>query len=376
MLRLYDTRTRQARPIGDGGLLRMYSCGPGGPGRAHLGDLRSALLADLIRRSAEHRHHATVLACAGIADLAGAGADADADADQAAYQADCAALNLRPAEHSPRASQDIALITGMISRLIEAGSAQVAAGGSVYFDARSAAGYGELCGDRPPGAGPGDWALWEGAPPGRAPAWAAPWGRGVPGWPAACSALARHYLGEVIDLHTADIGLCFPHAEQERAQSNALAGREVVRHWAHSGRVRFGGGAPAGADGPVVELSGLAGRGLDPLALRLAFLGRPYRQPLDLTWDDLTTADQALRHWRALVAQWACSPSKPMCSQVTSQIAAAFDDDLDTPAALGALRALAQDPQIPPGAKFETFAYTDQLLGLDLARDVGRAAAG
>ena len=65
-----------------------------------------------------------------------------------------------------------------------------------------------------------------------------------------------------------------------------------------------------------------------------------------------------------------------MCSQVTSQIAAAFDDDLDTPAALGALRALAQDPQIPPGAKFETFAYTDQLLGLDLARDVGRAAAG
>ncbi|HTS96957.1 MAG TPA: cysteine--tRNA ligase [Streptosporangiaceae bacterium] len=374
MLRLYDTRTRQARPIGRGGLLRAYSCGPGGPGRAHLGDLRSGLLADLIRRSAEHRHHLTVVACEGIADLAGAGPDADAD--QAAYQADRAALNLRPAEHSPRASQEIALITGMISRLIEAGSAQVAAGGSVYFDARSAAGYGELSGDRPPGARPGDWALWEAAPPGREPAWAAPWGSGVPGWPAACSALARHYLGEVIDLHTADVGLCVPHGEQERAQSDALAGHEVVRHWAYSGRVRFGGEAPAGAGGAGDGPSDLAERGLDPLALRLAFLGWPYRQPLDLTWDALTAADRALRRWRALVAQWACSPSKPMCAQVTSQIAAAFDDDLDTPAVLGALRALARDPQIPPGAKFETFAYTDQLLGLDLARDVGRAAAG
>jgi cysteinyl-tRNA synthetase len=75
------------------------------------------------------------------------------------------------------------------------------------------------------------------------------------------------------------------------------------------------------------------------------------------------------------VAEWACSPSKPMCAEVTSQIPAAFDDDLDTPAALRAVRKLEKDPEIPPGSKFESFAHADQLLGLDVARDIGRAPA-
>jgi cysteinyl-tRNA synthetase len=129
----------------------------------------------------------------------------------------------------------------------------------------------------------------------------------------------------------------------------------------------------AGSAGSAVLLSDLAARGLDPLALRLALLEHPYRQPMNLTWDGLNAADRALRRWREQVAEWANSPSKPMCAEVAGQIAAAFDNDLDTPTALRALRSLEQDRQIPPGSKFETFAYTDQLLGLDLAREIGRA---
>jgi hypothetical protein len=112
--------------------------------------------------------------------------------------------------------------------------------------------------------------------------------------------------------------------------------------------------------------------GLDPLALRLALMQRPYRDEATLTRDDLESAGEQLRHWRALVKHWADSPSKPMCAQYTGDFLGALDDDLDTPAALRTLSALAADQVIPDGSKFESFAHLDRFLGLDLAREVGR----
>jgi cysteinyl-tRNA synthetase len=368
VFRLYDTQTRQAEAIVPSGarLLRMYSCGPA-PGRyAHIGDLRSFLLDDLIRRNAEYRHNLTVLTCQNISAAGRLSHDGKAAED--AFRADCSALNLRPADSSPRAPEWTGVITDMIARLIESGHAYPAPGGSVYFDARSFPGYGELSGSQGSDA---DWVLWKAAPAGRP----APWGPGFPGWHTECSALSLHNLGEVIDIHTGGIGLLFPHHENERAQSDSVAGHEVVRHWVHGERLLFDGAAMGEPAGNVVLLSGLADRGLDPLALRLAFLGHRHREQMNLTWESLGAADRALRRWRELVAGWASSPSKPMCAEVTSQVAAAFDDDLDTPAALRALRRLEDDPEIPPGSKFESFAHADQLLGLDLARDIGRAPA-
>jgi len=119
-------------------------------------------------------------------------------------------------------------------------------------------------------------------------------------------------------------------------------------------------------------LADLGQRGLDPLALRLAFLERRYRERLDLTWPGLTEADRTLRQWREQVADWATHPSRPMSAPHVAEIAGAFDDDLNAPAALAVLRDLASTADISPGAKFETFAHVDQLLGLDLVREVGR----
>jgi cysteinyl-tRNA synthetase len=388
VFQLYDTRTRQAEPIQPAGgrMLRIYTCGPVADRGAHVGDLRPYLLADLIRRHAEHRLRLTVLAVQDIADVGHPGQDG-ARENERAFLADCSALNLRPAETSPRASDGIGLTIDMISALVEAGHAYPAGDGSVYFDARSFPGYGELSGDHlaeprpgdPAGEtedqkrSPADWMLWTGTAPGHEPAWPAPWGTGYPVRSAQCSALSLHYLGDVIEVHTGGIDLCFPHHEDERAESDSVTGHEVVRHWIHGEHLLFDGQVMAGSAGNVVLLSDLADRGLDPLALRLALLEHPYRQQMNLTWDALNAADRALRRWRELVAEWASSPSKAMCAEVTGQIAAAFDDDLDTPAALRALRSLEEDRQIPPGSKFETFVYTDQLLGLDLAREIGRA---
>jgi cysteinyl-tRNA synthetase len=134
--------------------------------------------------------------------------------------------------------------------------------------------------------------------------------------------------------------------------------------------------SPAGvlfSDDPAdVGVADLVARGFDPLALRLAFLQRHYRQPITLGWDAIAAADESLRWWRKRVADGARSPSKPICTQQVRQITAALDDDLDTPAALTTLGALAGDGTIPPGARFETFAYLDRLVGLDLASEVGR----
>jgi cysteinyl-tRNA synthetase len=363
--------------------LRIYTCGPVPDRRAHVGDLRSYLIPDLIRRHAEHRLRLTVQSCQDIADAGPVGQDGAVD-NERAFLADCSALNLRPADSSPRASDGVGLTIDMISALLDAGHAYPAGDGSVCFDARSFPGYGELSGNRLddplPGdeAGdrkrqPADWALWTASAPGQEPAWPAPWGTGFPVRSAQCSALSLHFLGEVIDIHAGGIDLCFPHHEHERAESNSVTGHEAVRHWAHGQDLLFDGRLMAGSAGNAVLLSDLADRGLDPLALRLTFLEHPYRQRMNLTWDTLNAADQTLRRWRGLVADWANSPSKPMCAEVTGQIAAAFDDDLDTPAALRALRSLEEDRQIPPGSKFETFAYTDQLLGLDVASEIGRA---
>jgi cysteinyl-tRNA synthetase len=401
VFRLYDTRTRQVEAIEPrGGLLRMFSCGPPVDRPAHLGHLRTNLLDDLIRRNAERRHHLTVLSAQSIADAGHVtGTDAVlARKHEDAFGADCSALNLRPIDQPLRASESIALMTGMIARLIESGHAHAAPDGSVYFEARSFPGYGDLSGHEPAG----DWALWHAAPEagapeagapeaaapeaaapeaaapeGGEPAWPAPlgasWGAGFPGWATECSALALHHLGEVIDIHTGGVDLRFPHHENERAQSNSLTGREVVRHWVHGEHLLFDGRQIATSAGNAVFLDDVTVRELDPLALRLAFLEHHYRQQMNLTWDTLGAADRALRRWRELVAEWASSSSKPMCAEVTSEIAAAFDGDLDTPAALRTLRTLELDPEIPPGSKFETFAHADQLLGLDLARDIGRA---
>jgi cysteinyl-tRNA synthetase len=249
VFRLYDTRTGQAAEIAlpPGGLLRMLVAGP--PHRpAHAGDLRTFLVADLIRRNAERRHDLSV-----VATMIITGQEHDDG-----FLSDTSALNIQPADQTA--------------------GAQTAAG--------------------------------------------------------------------------------------------SVASREIIvgSYRVRTGPVLFEGQEDAG----TAPLADMAGRGLDPLALRLAYLSGRYREQADLTWDMLGDADEQIRRWRESVGRWAELPSKPMCAQVTAQVAAAFDDDLDTPAALRALQELEQDPEIPAGSKFESFLRADQLLGLDLPRDIGR----
>ncbi len=410
MLRLTDTRTRSVEEIRPAtpGLLKVYACGPTVYRFAHVGNLRTYLLSDLIVRAAE-RHNLRVELVQNITDvghlqddtldegedkvLAQARAEGKSAFDvarfyEAAFHRDLAALNIRPAAAYPRASDCIGLMLDLIAALIAAGHAYAAPGVGVFFDARSFPSYGAISGNRldevRPGAGAAgertaagkrfhaDWALWKSAGAARARVWDSPWGPGFPGWHVECSAMSLEFLGRTIDVHTGGIDLRFPHHEDERAQSDAVAGAEVVRHWVHAEHLLFEGRKMAKSTGNVVLLDDVAGGGYDPLALRLAYLSGRYRQQMNLSWDAIAAADKTLRRWRGRVAEWAESPSKPMCADYLGRVLDAVDDDLDTPTALVALRELERDDVIPPGSKFETFASVDGLLGLDLARDVGR----
>ncbi|MQA86876.1 MAG: cysteine--tRNA ligase [Streptosporangiales bacterium] len=411
MLRLYDSRTRRVEEIVPArrGELRMYVCGPTVYRYAHVGNFRSYLFADLIRRAAE-RHRLRVTACQNITDVGHLEDDTDIDPHgedkilaqartegvdafelarryEDAFWCDTQALNIRPPEHSPRASESIDLMIDLIGRLIESGHAYVAPDGSVFFDSRSFPSYGAISGNRLDDLRPGhrhedsidekkrfhaDWALWKAAGTKRQMTWESPWAVGYPGWHIECSAMSLHFLGTPIDVHTGGIDLRFPHHEDERAQSETAVGREVVRHWVHGEHLLFEGRKMAKSAGNVVLLSDLASRGLDPLALRLALMEHRYRQQMNLTWNDLHAADKTVRRWRARVADWAESPSRPMSSDHVQRIHEAVDDDLDTPTALRVLRELEKEPAVPAGAKFETFVYLDGILGLDLASDIGQ----
>jgi cysteinyl-tRNA synthetase len=412
-MRLYDTRTRQVEdivPIKRGQLL-IYACGPTVYRYAHVGNYRTFLLSDLIRRVADVRHRWQVTVVQNITDVGHLADDADIDPTgedkvlaaaraegktsydiarfyEDAFFADLAALNIHPADEHPRATESIDLIIDLIARLIDHGSAYVGTDGTVYFDAQSFPSYGAISGNRLDDLRPGhredaekltagkrfhaDWALWKSAAAGREMVWESPWGPGFPGWHIECSAMSLRFLGERFDIHSGGIDLRFPHHEDERAQSEAAVGHEVVNHWVHGEHLLNEGRKMAKSTGNVVLVSDVAARGHDPLALRLFFLGGRYRQQMNLTETALAAADKRLARWRVKVAEWAESPSRAMCADYLDRIEGAFDDDLDTPAALVALGELEKDDTIPPGSKFETFVHVDQLLGLDLMRDIGK----
>jgi cysteinyl-tRNA synthetase len=403
MLRIYDTRARQVAEISAGRALRMYTCGPTVYRYAHVGNLRTYLLSDLIRRVLERRR-VRVVVCQNITDVGHLAGDADEGEDKVlaqaraegrsvselarfyedAFMSDTAALNLRPPEHMPRASETIDLMVELIAKLIGKGHAYTVPDGSVFFDVRTFPSYGEISGNRLDELKPAhriegvdprkrfhaDWALWK--PNEGELSWDTPWGRGFPGWHVECSAMSLRFLGESIDLHTGGMDLRFPHHEDERAQSDSAAGHEVVKHWVHGEHLLFDGRKMAKSTGNVVLLSDVVAAGLDPLAVRMAFLEHRYRQQLNLTWDTLRAADRTVRRWRARVAEWSESPSAPMAADHVARAESAFDDDLDLPSALRVLRELERDESVAPGAKLESFLHLDQVLGLDLSIEIGK----
>jgi cysteinyl-tRNA synthetase len=299
------------------------------------------------------------------------------------FHKDLARLNIKKANLYPKASESIEMMQSMIAELIKKGSAYVGNDGSVYFDAHSSKGYGEISGNRLDALKPGhkhetsqdgakrfhaDWALWKAAGNRSQMVWPSPWGIGFPGWHIECSAMSLKLLNSHVDVHVGGIDLRFPHHENERAQSNAITGNESVDIWVHGEHLLFEGRKMSKSSGNVLLLQDVIDRGFDPIALRLCLLENRYRSQMDLTWKSIEAANELLLRWRGKISVWASQDGlndsvevDPV--EIDPEIESAIENDIDTPKILLRLRAIEKSEL---RNKRALFMYADQILGLHL----------
>ena len=396
-LSIYDTLSRQVQPVTSiSGVTTMYCCGPTVYRDAHVGNLRTFVLSDLIRRAIELAGGKVVL-IQNITDVGHMSEDIS-NQDKLLLQAevekkdpfeiarmyetrfhqDLAELNVKTADQYPRASQSIELMIAMINKLIVQGFAYVGSDGSVYFDSKSFPSYGLISGNRLDSLKPGhryeysdeggkrfhaDWALWKLAGARTQMIWESPWGAGFPGWHIECSAMSMELLNNYVDVHVGGIDLRFPHHENERAQSNAAIGLETVGLWVHGEHLLFEGRKMSKSSGNVVLLSDVAAQGIDPLSIRLNFLENRFRSQMDLTWSSLKNADAQLSKWRRKMYSWGDSLS-PKFDQ---EFLEAIENDLDTPRALQRLRIVEKSLRIADVDKRAIFIFADEFLALNLS---------
>jgi cysteinyl-tRNA synthetase len=398
--RLYSTLTRKKedlRPLADG-LVRIYSCGPTVYRYAHIGNLRTFMLPDLLCRSLEYLGYRTeqVMNITDVGHLTDDTFDRGEDkmlvsarlekkspeeiaaAYTQAFFDDIAKVNIRPAARYPRATEFVPRMVDLVQKLIESGHAYVV-DGTAYYDIASFPAYGKLsrnttdklmAGARgepdPRKRHPGDFTLWKGAGEHRLQVWPSPWGPGFPGWHIECSAMSMSILGDRFDIHTGGVDNVFPHHEAEIAQSEAAAGHPVVGLWMHGGLLMLSGARMAKSAGNFFRITELEEQGFDPLAFRYLALQAKYRAPLNFSTEGLAGADRALRLLRERIAEWSGGKADVETGW-DARFREAVADDLDMPRAMALLAELLKS-DVEPGAKAALLASWDRVLGLDLAR--------
>lgn len=401
---LFDTKSRKLEPLisSDGKKIKIYSCGPTVYRDAHVGNMRTFLLGDLITRLAKYIGH-KVEFIQNITDVGHMSEDlvedkilAQAKAEfknpfeiaqiyEARFHKDLANLNIKPADKYPKASECIDIMQDLIKKLISKNHAYLASDNCVYFSAQSFAGYGAISGNKLDSLKPGhrfehaedgakrfhaDWALWKAAAGRTEMIWDSVWGAGFPGWHIECSAMSLHFLDEFVDLHLGGIDLRFPHHEDERAQSNCAIDKESVALWVHGEHLLFEGRKMAKSTGNVVLISDLISKNIDPLALRLCFLENRYRSQMDLSWESLKAAHALLQKWRDRIQIWKndVGADEVAVQELIAQVVADFTQDLDTPRAIQKMRNLEKSEEYSGATKFKVFSNLDELFGLNLLK--------
>jgi cysteinyl-tRNA synthetase len=409
-MRLYNSLSREVeevKPV-DGRTVKMYSCGPTVYRYIHIGNMRSFMLGDVIRRGLRLEGQ-DVLWVMNITDVGhmtdeitdtgrdkmelaeadeGLSAREIADKYTQAFLEDADLVGIQRADVYPRATDHIPEMIAIIQTLIEKGHAYEV-GGNVYYDVTTFPDYGKLSGNTleklraghrqeleidPNKRHPADFALWKKAGPGRALKWPSPWGEGFPGWHIECSAMSMKYLGDRFDIHTGGNDNKFPHHEDEIAQSEGFTGHKVVSIWVHGGFLQMGGQKMAKSARNIHRVTDLVDAGIDPLAYRFLCFGSRYRSEMDFSWDALQGANDRLTLIRQRMVDWAQEGGTDV--QVWSEERRSLDRrfrdaiaaDLDLPAAVVVMNETIGSTTLPGGEKHALLTTWDQVLGLDLDR--------
>ena len=405
MLRIYNTLAKRVEEIepAEPGKVSMYTCGPTVYRDAHIGNLRTYMMADWIRRALMH-HGLQVQHIKNITDVGhmrqelvetggdkmilaalaeGKTVQEIAELYAGRFHRDEARLNIMDAHVFPWASQHIPEMLSIVGSLVDKGHAYER-GGNVYFDVPSFPDYGKLSRNTgvdllegvraeadPLKRDPRDFTLWKAAEPGRDVKWDSQWGEGFPGWHIECSAMASRYLGEFFDIHTGGVDNIFPHHEDEIAQSEAAFGEQHVRYWVHAQHLLADGAKMAKSSGNVFLVEELIERGFDPLAFRYLCMTVLYRHRMNFTFTSLKAAEKALTNLRTRVWQWSlepdCNGHSAEADEYRRRFWEAVDSDLNLPGALAVTWEMVRS-SLPGRVKMRMLLEFDEMFGLDLHR--------
>lgn len=414
---LRDTLTRKVRPLesSDGNSFRFYCCGPTVYGPAHIGNFRTFVIQDVFRRLLEvtgmtpkHVRNITDVDDKTITRSQEEGVSLKDFTTQwtDVFHQDCKRLNLLPPHEEAKATEFIDEQIALIETLISKEAAYVAEDGSVYFRIKSFKDYGKLAHLNPEdlktqttnSAGNtnhadeydresiSDFALWKAHKKEDGPnAWDSPWGKGRPGWHIECSAMSMKHLGETFDLHAGGIDLCFPHHENEIAQSESATGKPFCHHWFHNAHLMVEGEKMSKSLGNLYTIEDLIEKGFSPASIRYLLISGIYHQPLNFTFDGLHAADSALgkiekcilhllREARLEKSDWANFAEGKHSADWGrfSPVLESLCDDLNVPEALGRLfteiKKLEQESHTQESAKeaLKALGNVIYVLGLQL----------
>jgi cysteinyl-tRNA synthetase len=368
--RLYNTLTRSIETFEpeDGNTVRMYTCGPTVYKPAHLGNFRTFLFEDLLRRVIALRgwKPVQVMNLTDVDDKIIKSAseqgikitDVTAPVERT-FNEDRHFLRIKDAELYPKATDHIPEMIAIVKRLVERKLAYKADDGTVYFAIDKFKGYGKLSRldtrevksgarvlqDDYSKENAQDFALWKAAKPedeATGAAWDSPWGRGRPGWHLECSAMAMKYLGETLDIHCGGIDLIFPHHEDEIAQSEGATGKTFSRFWCHGEFLLTDGSKMAKRLGNVATVQDLRDQGIPAAAFRHFVFSTHYRKQLNMSGDALEASMEGVKRvadfaQRLADARSATPELEQVADDAEAAAIAALYDDLNAPTALGAL---------------------------------------
>jgi cysteinyl-tRNA synthetase len=368
--RLYNTLTRKIESFSpeDGETVRTYACGPTVYKPAHLGNFRTFLFEDLLRRVITLRGW-KIFQVMNLTDVddkiiklaseRGVSIREVTEPITRIFHADRAYLRIEDAELYPKATDHIPEMIAIVKRLIEQKLAYLADDGSVYYAIDKFKGYGKLSRldtrevrtgarviqDDYSKENAQDFALWKAAKPedeATGAAWDSPWGRGRPGWHLECSAMAMKYLGDTLDIHCGGIDLIFPHHEDEIAQSEGATGKPFSRFWCHGEFLLTDGSKMAKRLGNVATVQDLRDHGVPAAAFRHFVFSTHYRKQLNLSHDALEASIEGVRRIadfaeRLAGAKAATPELEKIAEETDAEVTAALFDDLNAPIALGAL---------------------------------------
>jgi len=411
-IRLHESLTRsvlELKPAQPDGVFRFYNCGPTVYAPAHIGNFRSFVINDVIRRLLELEFgpgkvkHVRNLTDVDDKTIKRAQDEKRPLADVTRqwtekFHADCVALNCLAPHVEPTATGHIHEQVDMIDVLMKKGNAYRAADGSVYFKVSSFDDYGRLSRVKERDLQVGsslshksqavdadekedatDFALWKAhKPDDGANAWDSPWGRGRPGWHIECSAMSKKHLGDTIDLHTGGVDLLFPHHENEIAQSQCCNGTLFSHHWYHSEHLLVDGKKMSKSLGNLYTLDEIIAKGFSPMALRYALLMGHPRKQLNFSLDSLHAAESALKslqEYRKNQVLSAAGKTVTTGSDRFDQVLAKLKEDLNTPAALGELFSSVNNTALnsPVEAAEDLVAFDQVLFALGLTLDASAA---